>query len=272
MTIYEIAKQALAHLEYGTDEDSMSQFIDRFTIYINDGARIIGQHLKMEAVDELILHNDRFNISQLNKESVTKVVEVFRGHRRYPFVQGDSAGDSLGDFKVLHDYDHPPFYGDANNDGKATAADTAALAGYLNGINIFDDQCLINSDLDGDGRVTAADLTLLTDNFYDWIAGQKGLFPVESMASSGPVVNIRFRYMPNYVSAINEAPDIPAVFHPILWMYVVHCHHNSRATASDYDRTKWLQEFERQRKILTRAYGALDTYQIKNKPWQTGEM
>ena len=270
MTIYEIAKQALAHLEYGTDEDTMSQFIDRFTVYINDAARVVGQHLKMEAEEPVMLHNDHFNIDSIYKRNVTKIVEVYKGKRRYPFVQGDSPDD----FKVLHDDEistYPALFGDVNLTGNVTAADATAVLLTIQKEQYGEQSPLksmgrVNADVDGDGKITENDSELILKYVNHTITK----FPVEDMVNG--LVYVRFRYMPDDRYLASDEPDIPAVFHPILWMYVVHMHHNSRATASDYDRTKWLQEFERQRKILTRAYGALDTYQIKNKPWQTGEM
>lgn len=194
MTIYEIAKMALTHLEYGTDDDAMAQFIDRFTLYINDAARIIADNLHLTKTETVTLTDDHFNVDDLSHDSVTKIEEIIdpsNSRRAYAFVEGDE----LGDFKVIH--------------GKH-----------------------------------------------------------ETLSS----VNVRYRYLPSYVADADKAPDCPAVFHPIMYLYVVHCHHNSRANASDYDRTKWLQEFERQRKIVTRSYGALNQYVFKNRPWETGEM
>ncbi len=85
-------------------------------------------------------------------------------------------------------------------------------------------------------------------------------------------VSVRYRWMPVDQTDGDAEPDIPAIFHPIIWFYIVHCHHNSRSTSSDYDRTKWLQEFERQRRIITRSYGAYQSYAWKNLPWHTGEI
>jgi hypothetical protein len=86
-------------------------------------------------------------------------------------------------------------------------------------------------------------------------------------------VSVRYRYVPAYVTDGDAVPAIPEPFHQIIYLYIVHCHHNTRSTSSDYDRTKWLQSFTQQRKrLMKQAYGALDTYQIRNKPWQTGEM
>lgn len=95
---------------------------------------------------------------------------------------------------------------------------------------------------------------------------------VEVFGKDG-VYSVRFRYVPDYEGDPSKVPAIPALFHPIIYLYVVHCHHNTRATASDYDRTKWLQEFETERKRLTRqAYSVLNTFAWKNRPWETGEM
>lgn len=190
MTYAEIVKMALAHLEYGTDEDSYGTFAERFTMYANDAVRIIASSLKIDRVESVTLVDGKFDMSDLTEDTVTKIVEVFKGRRAYPFVRGDS----LGEFRVL---------------------------------GCKDDE----------------------------------------------TVSVRYRYLPKQETNGDAVPDIPKVFHPILYLYVVHCHHNSRSTSSDYDRTKWRQEFDYERKrIMKQAYGSLETYAWKNKPWQTGEM
>ena len=189
MTYYDIVKQALAHLEYGTDDDSVSTFEERFMIYANDAVRKIATALKVDRVESVELENGVFSIGDLDAE-VTKIVEVFKGRRAYPFVRGDQ----LGDIKVL------------------------------------------------------------------------GCKPDET-------VDVRYRYVPDYETHGDAEPAIPKIFHPIIYLYVVHCHHNTRSTSTDYDRTKWLQEFESERRrLMKQAYGSLDTYAWKNRPWETGEM
>ena len=185
MRYNEIAEMALAHMEFGTDDGT---FTERFFIYINDAIRIIARSLKLENVDPVVLTDSHFNVSDLSKKHVTKIVEVSNGSRQYRFVRGNS----LGDFVV-------------------------------SGCN-------------------------------------------ES------TVSVRYRWMPAYNTNGDAEPEIPEVFHPILYLYVVHCHHNTRSTSTDYDRTKWLQEFERERRQIARAYGAHDAYEWKNRPWETGEM
>lgn len=92
-------------------------------------------------------------------------------------------------------------------------------------------------------------------------------------ARPGTDITVRYRYMPVDSTDGDAEPGIPAIFHPILWMYIVYCHNNSRTSGvTGYSSQIWLAEFERQRKIIRRAYGAFESYQIKNKPWQTGEM
>lgn len=190
MTFSEIVKMALAHLEYGTDEDAFATFAERFILYANDAVRIIAAYLKMDKVESVSLQNSKFDMDDLTESTVTKIVEVFKDKRAYPFVRGDS----LGEFRVL------------------------------------------------------------------------GCEPSET-------VSVRYRYIPDYVTDGDAVPDIPKIFHPILYMYVVHCHHNSRSTSSDYDRTKWLREFDSEyKRIAKQAYGSLDTYAWKNRPWETGEM
>lgn len=188
MTYNEIAKMALAHLEYGADGDLDSTFFERFCIYINDAVRIIARDLKLEKVETVTLHNGHFSVDEFSKPNVTKIEEVFKDKRAYPFV----TGASLGDFEVIG--------------------------------------C-----------------------------------PHET-------VSVRYRYMPRYNTDGDKEPDIPEVFHPILYLYVAHCYHNTRSTSTDYDRTKWLREFEKERKQIAREYGALNAYSWRNRPWETGEM
>lgn len=193
MTYYDIVKQALAHLEYGTDEDSVATFIDRFMIYANDAVRKIAIGLKMEKAVGVQVEDGAFYVPELYELNnppiqLVKIVEVMRNGINYPFVQG------------------------------------------------VDDQ-------------------------WVEVSGKDGIY------------GVRFRYVPDYESDPTQTPAIPALFHPIIYLYVVHCHHNTRSTASDYDRTKWLQEFETERKRLTRqAYSVLNTFAWKNRPWETGEM
>ena len=193
MTYYDIVKQALSHLEYGTDEDSVATFIDRFMSYANDAVRKIAIGLKMEMVRNVQVEDGEFLVNELYENETppiiaTKIVEVFKDDICYPFIQGS-----------------------------------------------YDEK-------------------------------------VQVLAKDG-VYRVRFRYVPDYESDPTQTPSIPALFHPIIYLYIAHCHYNTRSTASDYDRTKWLQEFEQERKRLTRqAYSVLNTMAWKNRPWETGEM
>lgn len=189
MTFNEIIKQALTHLEFRTDDESMNEFNERFMIYANTAVRIIADDLKMEKVDTVQLDDGHFNLTDLSKPLITKIEEVYVGRRQYPFV----TGASLGDFVV--------------------------------------------GQVDPDAEVS-----------------------------------VRYRWIPVDQTDGDATPEIPEIFHPIIWFYIVHCHHNTRSTSSDYDRTKWLQEFERQRKILSRSYGAFQSYSWKNRPWETREI
>lgn len=199
MTFSDIIKMALAHLEYGTDDDSVAAFNERFMIYANDAVRIIAEDMKLSrvislALDDGVLSLDYDYLRDNFGDEVTKIEEVYvmKGNCKImlPFVQGDA----YNEWKVF------------------------------------------------------------------------GCEPNET-------VNVRYRYVPTYVTDGDAVPMIPAPFHPIIYLYIVHCHHNTRSTSTDYDRTKWLQAFTQQRKrLMKQAYGALDTYKIRNKPWQTGEM
>ena len=199
MTFSDIIKMALAHLEYGTDDDSVAAFNERFMIYANDAVRIIASDLKLSKTRDIALTNGvlTFDFDDMQTdygEDVTKVEEVFVMKR---------------DCKILL----PFVEGDAYNEWR-----------------VF------------------------------------GCEPDET-------VSVKYRYLPVYATDGDAVPAIPAPFHPIIYLYLVHCHHNTRSTSTDYDRTKWLQMFNQERKrIMKQAYGALDTYQIRNKPWNTGEM
>lgn len=190
MTYNEIIKQALAHLEYRTDEDAVAEFFDRFMQYANAAVRIIAKDLRLEQVDTVQLNNGHFTLSDLSKPLVTKISEVYVGNRQYPFV----TGSTLGDFVV------------------GQVAPTAT-------------------------------------------------------------VNVRYKWMPVEETDGDAVPDIPEVFHPIIWMYIVYCHNNSRTSGvTGYSSQNWLNEFERQRRIIRRSYGAFESYRFKNLPWQTREI
>lgn len=194
MTYSDIIKMALTHLEYGTDDDAVAPFFDRFMMYANEAVRIIADDIKMDAVEEFEL-DDGCTFTIAHDAYAVKVVEVFteddKGRKTlYPFVRNEFPGN----------------------------------------IRVF-------------GRKPG-----------DWVL-------------------VRGRIIPSPVTDGDSTPMIPDIFHPIIYLYVVHCYHNTRSTSTDYDRTKWLRQFNDEKKKLVRwAYGALDTYQIKNKPWDTGEM
>jgi len=273
MTNYEIVKQALAHLEYGTDEDSVATFLERFIIYINDAVRAIAQHIKLENVDEIMLHRSgHFDTSMLSKKNITKIVEVFSGRHQLPFFKGDRFGDFVVDHCQLKHFAQayaPTLLGDANNDGRITTADSGAIILFLNGTQTPTYQQFVNADVDGDEKITENDKTLLMEYRTQVIDH----FPAEDMGDlTRYVVSVRYRYLPENVVDPTAEPDIPELFHPIIYLFVVHAFHNTRSTSSDYDRTKWIREFDQQMRALTRQYGALDEYIFKNKPWQTGEM
>ena len=199
MTFSEIIKMALAHLEYGTDDDSVAAFNERFMIYANDAVRMIAEDLKMSRTIDVTLED----------------------------------GVLVPDFDALREA-----YGD-----EATKTEEVFV-------------------MKGNCKVL---LPFVQANAYNEIR----VFGCEPDAA----VKLTYRYVPTYVTDGDSVPMIPAPFHPIIYLYIVHCHHNTRSTSTDYDRTKWLQMFNQQRKrIMKQAYGALDTYQIKNKPWDTGEM
>ena len=108
---------------------------------------------------------------------------------------------------------------------------------------------------------------------YQFFTGDElGDFVVSQVAPDA-TVSVRYRWMPVPETDGDKEPDIPEIFHSILWLYIVYCHNNSRSSGvTGYSSQTWLAEFERQRKILKRSYGAFDSYMIRNKPWQTREM
>lgn len=273
MTNYEIVKQALAHLEYGTDEDSVATFLERFIIYINDAVRTIAQHIKLENVDDILLYrSEHFDTSMLSKKNVTKIVEVFSGRHQLPFFKGDRFGDFVVDHCQLKRFAQayaPTLLGDANNDGSVNAQDSSELGHFVYGSKVPTHQQFMNADVDGDQKLTESDETLL-DQYLDHNIDH---FPAESMGDlTRYAVNVRYRYLPENVVDPTAEPDIPELFHPIIYLFVVHAFHNTRSTSSDYDRTKWIREFDQQMRALTRQYGALDEYTFKNRPWETREM
>jgi alpha-tubulin suppressor-like RCC1 family protein len=79
------------------------------------------------------------------------------------------------------DYDEVPFklvdgaitvqkimYGDVNGDGRITAADVTMLLQYLAEWNLGDSINLANADVNGDGRITASDVTMLLQYLAEW--------------------------------------------------------------------------------------------------------
>jgi uncharacterized repeat protein (TIGR02543 family) len=59
-------------------------------------------------------------------------------------------------------------YGDVNGDGRITAADATMLLQYLAEWDLGDSINLANADVNGDGRITAADATLLLQYLAEW--------------------------------------------------------------------------------------------------------
>jgi hypothetical protein len=59
-------------------------------------------------------------------------------------------------------------YGDVNGDGRITAADATMLLQYLSEWDLGDSINLANADVNGDGRITAADATLLLQYLAEW--------------------------------------------------------------------------------------------------------
>jgi subtilisin family serine protease len=59
-------------------------------------------------------------------------------------------------------------YGDVNGDGRITAADVTMLLQYLAEWDLGDSINLANADVNGDGRITAADVTLLLQYLAEW--------------------------------------------------------------------------------------------------------
>jgi hypothetical protein len=196
MTYNEIIKQALAHLEYRTDEDAVAEFFDRFIMYANEATRIIADSIKMtECVDVIIAEGEQpsFNIAFLEVDGdkhVTKICDVYDKETKHPYKF--FSGNEYGEFVVA--------------------------------------------------------------------------------AKPGTDITVRYRYMPVDTTDGDAKPGIPEIFHPILWMYIVYCHNNSRSSNTNYNAQIWLAEFERQLKIIRRAYGTFEAYRWKNLPWQTREM
>lgn len=186
MTLNDIIKMALAHLEYGTDEDAVSTFQERFTIYANDAVRIIADSLKMTATETVPVVDKSFSVFGLLHEC-TKIVSVAKNGAEVDFDNGSEFGQ----------------------------------------------------------------ITLEEDGEY----------------------TVTYRYVPTPMYNLTDTPNIPPVFHPILYLYIVHCHHNSRSTSSDFDRMKWNQSFyEQMHRLVRRNYATPKTFKFSKLPWQTGEI
>ena len=59
-------------------------------------------------------------------------------------------------------------YGDVNGDGRITASDVTMLLQYLAEWDVGDSINLANADVNGDGRITASDVTLLLQYLAEW--------------------------------------------------------------------------------------------------------
>jgi antitoxin component YwqK of YwqJK toxin-antitoxin module len=59
-------------------------------------------------------------------------------------------------------------YGDVNGDGRITAADATMLLQYLSEWDLGDSINLANADVNGDGRITASDVTVLLQYLAEW--------------------------------------------------------------------------------------------------------
>lgn len=185
MTLDEIVKQALSHLEYGTDDEALSVFFERFSIYANEAIQMIAHDLRMTHTEEVELVGGSFNVFSLSKECV-KVVDVTSDGGSVEFVNGNDFG--------------------------------------------------------------------------------------EISVSANGTVSVTYRFIPDPVMNGNDIPDIPVPFHKIIYLYIVHCHHNTRSSSSDYDRTKWYQQFLQQKhRLVRRGYAALNNFKFSKMPWETGE-
>lgn len=92
MTNGEIARAALEHLEYGTDDESLQAYFGKFVIYINSAVELIARDLRMTKTETVTPTDGAFNVSSL-AETCEKVVSVTCGGKQLTFTSGDNFGD-----------------------------------------------------------------------------------------------------------------------------------------------------------------------------------
>lgn len=80
-------------------------------------------------------------------------------------------------------------YGDVNGDGKVTAADITELYNFL--LN-NDSSHIVNGDLNGDGQITAADITAV----YDILLGSSSSTPATQLETA-PMTNVKVGPVPS---------------------------------------------------------------------------
>lgn len=147
------------------------------------------------------------------------------------------------------------------NDIKLTRTDTVTLhpCNVGSSMSSFD----INSDLQKD----CTKIISVSQNGTP-VSFKAGSSFSEILVDAADMVEVKYRYIPDNIRNADDVPDIPSLFHPIIYLFIVHCHYNTRSSSSDYDRTKWLQEFnaEKHRRIKLN-YGVPETYRFKNYPY-----
>ena len=79
------------------------------------------------------------------------------GEDAYPGQGGVDAEQTVYSTWILTDL----LRGDANDDGRITAADTAAVLRYVVGLASLDELGMRNADVDGDGELTAEDAVMI---------------------------------------------------------------------------------------------------------------
>jgi hypothetical protein len=87
---------------------------------------------------------------------------------------------------MVHD-DHPYLAGDINGDGRIDAADIVALRRYLS--NEIDLYCKAAADVDGDGRITQADV----DYLQRYVASH-GPAPIQAQGPAGGAARLGCGY------------------------------------------------------------------------------
>lgn len=92
MTLQELLTASLQQLDRGTDAQTLENWRDKLTRYLNDAVLDLSAMLKPRRTDNALLQDGKIDLSALPRRCV-KVLTLTRGARRFPFYYG--AGTDL---------------------------------------------------------------------------------------------------------------------------------------------------------------------------------